>query len=174
MNTIDVRPILKSQYHASLAMLREAIEFCPDNTWYDRTPRNAFWQVVYHTLFFAELYLGESPEAYRGWPGHQAAVQHPDGIPGDADPRSSLPLIADPYTRDQTLEYWRMVDSMVDSTIDTMDLASTESGFYWYKVSKLEHQLVNIRHIQHGAAQLADRLRTANGIGVRWVGARVR
>jgi len=67
-----------------------------------------------------------------------------------------------------------MVDSMVDSAVDAMDLASTESGFYWYKVSKLEHQLVNIRHIQHGAAQLADRLRTANGIGVRWVGARVR
>ena len=96
MNTIDVRPILKSQYHASLAMLGEAIEFCPENTWYDRTPRNAFWQVAYHTLFFAELYLGKSPEAYRGWSGHQANVQHPDGIPGDADPRSSLPMIADP------------------------------------------------------------------------------
>ena len=28
-------------------------------------------------------------------------------------------------------------------------------------MSKLEHQLVNLRHIQHHAAQLADRLRSA-------------
>ena len=33
-----------------------------------------------------------------------------------------------------------------------------------------EHQLVNLRHIQHHAAQLADRLRTARDHGVRWVG----
>src|SRR4030095_63347 len=77
---VDIRPILKSQYHASLAMLREAIELCPDDVWYDRSQVNAFWQIAYHTLFFAELYLGANPEAYRGWPGHQANCQNPDGI----------------------------------------------------------------------------------------------
>jgi len=37
-------------------------------------------------------------------------------------------------------------------------------------MSKLEHQFVNIRHIQHHGAQLADRLRSAANIGIRWVG----
>jgi hypothetical protein len=60
---------------------------------------------------------------------------------------------------------------MVDDAIDALDLHSPESGFSWYRVSKLEHQIVNIRHIQHGAAQLADRLRSAAGVGIDWVGA---
>jgi len=45
-----------------------------------------------------------------------------------------------------------------------LDLDSAESGFSWYQMSKLEHQLVNIRHIQHHGAQLADRLRSAADI----------
>jgi hypothetical protein len=34
----------------------------------------------------------------------------------------------------------------------------------------LEHQIVNIRHIQHHAAALSSRLRRSAGIGVNWVG----
>jgi hypothetical protein len=59
---------------------------------------------------------------------------------------------------------------MVDSAVDALDLQSQESGFRWYKVSKLEHQFINIRHIQHHAGQLADRLRLSDGIAIRWVG----
>jgi hypothetical protein len=39
-------------------------------------------------------------------------------------------------------------------------------------MGKLEHQFINIRHIQHHAAQLADRLRVAKNVGVAWVGMR--
>jgi hypothetical protein len=39
-------------------------------------------------------------------------------------------------------------------------------------MSKLEHQFVNIRHIQLHGAQLADRLRSAADIGIKWVGGR--
>ena len=53
-----------------------------------------------------------------------------------------------------------------------MDLLDPQCGFPWYKVSKLEHQLVSLRHVQHHAAQLADRLRAEVDHGVRWVGAR--
>ncbi len=49
--------VLKSQYHASLGMLREAIERCPADLWFDTSPTNAFWQVAYHALFFTHLYL---------------------------------------------------------------------------------------------------------------------
>jgi hypothetical protein len=30
--------------------------------------------------------------------------------------------------------------------VDGFDLESSQSGFDWYRMSKLEHQLVNIRH----------------------------
>jgi hypothetical protein len=50
---MDIRSALKSQYHAALETLREAIEKCPDSMWdepADRSP--AFWRVAYHTLFY--------------------------------------------------------------------------------------------------------------------------
>jgi hypothetical protein len=58
---------------------------------------------------------------------------------------------------------------MVDGRVDKLDLESPQSGFSWYQMSKLEHQFVNLRHIQHHAAQLADRLRSAADIGIKWV-----
>ncbi len=172
MSDEALRTILKSQYHASLAMLGEAIEQCPEELWFSRNHLNAFWQVAYHTLFFAQVYLGADSESFRPWEGHQGEVQHPDGIAGPPDPQSTLPLLPEPYTKAQVLAYWKICDRMVDEAIDRMDIYSPESGFHWYKVPKLEHQLVNIRHIQHGAAQLADRLRAEAGIGVNWAGAR--
>jgi DinB superfamily len=167
---LSLRTILKSQYHAALAMLRETIERCPEDLWVSEEQTNAFWQVAYHTLFFAQLYMLEDAKSFDGWAGHQRDVQHPDGIAGPPDPESRLPLIPRPYTKAETLAYWNICDQMVDAAIDRMDLERADSGFYWYRMSKFEHQLVNLRHIQHHTAQLADRLRHSLGIGTRWVG----
>jgi len=164
--------LLKSQYHAALAMLKEAIECCPEELWSSPAQVNKFWQIAYHTLFFTHLYLQPTEAAFRPWEGHQAQCQHPDGIAGPADPNSALPLLPEPYTKSEVLAYWEVCDRMVDAAVDALDLHSPESGFPWYRVSKLEHQLVNLRHIAHHTAQLADRLRATEGIGLRWVGAR--
>lgn len=43
--------------------------------------------------------------AFRPWSGHQAGVQHPDGIAGPDDPTHPLPLVPEPYTREQVLAY---------------------------------------------------------------------
>jgi hypothetical protein len=154
-----LRAVLKSQYHASLAMLREAIERCPPEEWLSTNHKNAFWQVSYHALFFAHLYLQRNEAAFRLWEQHRGEG---DGIQGE------------PYTQAQVLEYWEFCDRMIDDAVDVLDLDSTESGFSWYRMSKLEHQFVNIRHIQHHAAQLIDRVRSAADVGIRWVGARQR
>jgi len=160
---------LKSQYHAALAMLQQAVDQCPDELWEDDTPTNAFWQVAYHVLYFAHLYLMPRLEDFEPWPGQHPHAQHDDGIPGPADPKSDLPLIPAPYSRAEVLAYCDFCDAMVDDAVDVLDLDSPESGFFWYQVPKLEHQLVNLRHLQHHTAQLADRLRSSAGLGVRWV-----
>ncbi len=147
--------MLKSQYHAALSMLRDAIEQCPDAEWLSRDHKNAFWQVAYHVLFFAHLYLQQNETTFVLWSQHHG---DDDGTRGE------------PYSRAQVLEYWSFVDRAVDSAVDLLDLESPESGFSWYTMSKLEHQLVNIRHVQHHSAQLADRLRSAADIGIKWVG----
>src|SRR5262245_28467023 len=101
-----LRTVLKSQYHASLSMLRQAIAKCPGDLWYNTEQVNAFWQTAYHTLFFAHLYLQPNEGAFRPWKGHQSRVQYEDAIAGPPDPTSALPLLPEPYTREQVLEYW--------------------------------------------------------------------
>ena len=137
-------------------MLKETIERCPDELWFSNQHKNAFWQVAYHALFFAHLYLQRNEAAFHLWEG-----QHSEGDGTDGPP----------YTREQVLSYWNFCNEIVDSAVDVLDLQSQECGFSWYKMSKLEHQFVNIRHIQHHTAQLADRLRFAQGIGIPWCGA---
>jgi len=166
------RAILKSQYHAALAMLREAIERCPDEEWLRKEHTNAFWQVAYHALFFAHLYVLPNEAAFRPWEHHQSDVQYPDGIAGPPDPNSKLRLLPRPYTKAEALAYWNVCEQMIDSAVDALDLHSPESGFSGYDMPKLEHQIVSIRHIQHHAAQLADRLRSSAGIAIEWVGGR--
>jgi len=128
--------------------------------------------VAYHALFFAHLYLGQDADAFKPWAEHQRDNQNEDGIGGEPDPSNPLPLIPRPYSKEQVLRYGSIVDAMVDDMVDALDLRRRDCGFHWYKMSKLEHQIVNIRHIQHHAAQLGDRIRAARDVGVKWVGAK--
>jgi hypothetical protein len=167
--TAAFKDALKNQYHAALTMLREAIEKCPEDLWVDARPTNAFWQVAYHVLFFTHFYLARDAASFQPWAEHQRDNQNEDGIPGPPDPNSALPLIPRPYTKDQALRYWAIVNGLVDSSVDAMDLHRQETGFH-YRMSKLEHQLVTLRHVQHHTAQLADRLRAALDFHVSWAG----
>jgi hypothetical protein len=153
-------------------MLRDAVDLCPEDVWVDGEHTNAFWQIAYHALYFTHLYLQPSLDAFVPWAEHQSDVQHPDGIAGPADPESELPLIPEPYTKGQVLAYCDVCDEMVDGAVQALDLGSEGSGFDWYPIPKLEHQMVSLRHLQHHAAQLADRLRNQAGIGIDWVGSR--
>jgi len=169
----EIRSLIKSQYHASLAMLRDTVERCSQDLWVASNYSNAFWQIAYHAVFFGHLYLHRDKDSFQPWKEHQSNVQHPHGLLGPSDPKSPLPLIPNPYTREQVLSYWKICDDMVDPAIDRTDLHDPNCGFPWYKnVTKLEHLFISIRHIQHHAGQLADRLRSASNEGTRWVGMR--
>src|SRR4051795_2479311 len=122
-----IKRILKSQYHAAIAMVRDAVEKCPDELWYDQTPTNAFWQVAYHTVFFAHLYVQQDEAAFRPWPGHQGNAQWGDGFPGPADPLSALPLIPAPYSRAEVLAYSDYCDALLDDAVDALDLEASTS-----------------------------------------------
>ncbi len=164
-----VRAVLKSQYHAALAMLRQAIERCPDEAWTDKSGHpTAFWHIAYHALYFTHLYLQSNEHAFRPWAHHREDYQYL----GELSRPRVQPLVHEPYTKEQILSYLGLCEAMVDSAVDGFDLDAPTSGFHWYRLSKLEHQFINIRHIQHHAAQLADRLRVAAGVGVGWVSAK--
>ena len=68
---MNVQAALKSQYHAALAMLKQAIEQCPEDLWSGGGNPVAFWRVAYHALFFTHLYLQPDLESFRPWEHHR-------------------------------------------------------------------------------------------------------
>jgi hypothetical protein len=157
---MDIRSALKSQYHAALKMLRDAIDQCPDAMWNDPADGPAsFWRVAYHTLFYAHFYLQQDEKNFVPW---ERALPEAHFI------EAQKPI--EPYTKADLLEYWQICDGMIDAGVHALDLSASQCGFYWYKMSTLEHQLVNLRHIQHHAAALSSRLRRSGGIAIGWVG----
>jgi hypothetical protein len=163
---MDVQRALKSQYHAALKMLRDAILACPDAGWNDPADGPArFWRVAYHTLFYAHFYLQQSQETFLPWELHRDEAQYISSVPLDDQ---CPPKSYEPYTRAELLRYADLCDGMIDPGVDALDLSAPQCGFPWYEMSTLEHQIVNIRHIQNHAAILSHRLRRSAGVAVAW------
>lgn len=166
---MDVETALKSQYHAALATLRQAVEKCPDDLWVADGFPSPYWQVAYHTLFFTHFYLQPDEKAFTAWENHRDEYHFLEALPW---PPHRPPNLETPYTKSEVMAYWRECDAMIDAGIDRLDLDADDCGFWWYDISKMEHQIMNTRHIQHHAAQLADRLRSAAAIEIDWIGGR--
>ena len=162
-----LRKVLKSQYDAAASMLREAVVRCPEQVWTATTHPNPFWHVAYHGLFYMHLYLQPSEADFEPWEKHREEYQYMGRAPF---PPYRSPEIDQPYSKADVLEYADFCISIIDPAVDRLDLDLPECGFSWYKMSKLEHQIVNLRHIQHHAAQLIDRLAAAGVTGFDWAG----
>ena len=150
---------IKSQYRASLAMLRQAIEKCPEELWTDTTYVNPFWRVAYHTIIYTHFYLGPSEADFVTWEKHKEGMQ----LLGLSAPES------EPYSRAEILDYLAICLEQVEVQVDAMDLEA-ESGFDWLPFNKLELQFYNIRHIMQHTGELCERLGTHGEIEVGWVG----
>lgn len=161
---MDMKSALKSQYHAGLAMLRQCIDLCPEDVWLaGKHPRNT-WRIAYHVVFYTHLYLAEDEASFVPWDRHRSSVRILWKERGG-------PPIEAPYTKADILEYLDFVDLGVDAWVDALDLESEDCGFSWYSVNKLEHQLVNLRHLGGHMGQLSE-LVMATGAEVDWVSAR--
>ena len=147
---MDIQSALKSQYHASLKTLRHAIEKCPDALWNDSADTAVpFCASAYHTLFYVHFYLQQDQHSFTPWARHREEANFLDAVPGGGPPKP-----CEPYTRDELLEYYTICDEMIDRGVDKLDLSAPQCGFPGYKIPTLEHQIVNIRHIQNHAAAL--------------------
>ena len=165
-NEMESKEIIKSQYRAVLEMLGEAIAKCPETLWIDPGCKNRYWHVAYHALFFTHLYLQDTEKEFVAWKKHRNEYQFLGPLPW---PPHREPNIGEPYTKEEIIEYLGVCRNEVEARVSAMDL-DAESGFHWLSFGKLALQFYNIRHIQHHAGQLSDRLRTKEGIGIRWVG----
>jgi len=163
---MNIKHVIQSQYHASLEMLRQAIAKCPESLWNDPQPKNKFWHLAYHALFYTHLYLQDSEKDFVPWTKHRDEYQFMGPLPW---PPHKEPAIGEPYSQQEVLEYLELCQQQVEERVASLNL-DAESGFFWLPFGKLELQIYNIRHIQHHAGELAERLGTRENVQVDWVG----
>jgi hypothetical protein len=156
---MDFKNVLQSQYLASLEMLKNCIEECPESMWADLEPKNKFWHIVFHALFFTHFYLHPTEQDFVPWENHRDVVS--------LNP-SDDPDVLQPYSQAVLLEYLAFCQQQVREKVDTSDLKA-ESGFHWLPFTALEKHLYNIRHTQLHTGELCERLGQA-GIDINWVG----
>jgi hypothetical protein len=157
---MNIQSALIGQYHAGLAMLRQCVERWPDDLWTSGAhPRN-FWRIAYHAIFYTHFYLQQNEEAFTPWEKNRANVEL----------LWETPPVEEPYSKLEMLEYIDLVIAGVDETVDGLDLESPETGFPWYKsMGKLDHELMNVRHLQGHIGQLSELLMAQN-VDTDWVG----
>jgi hypothetical protein len=155
---MDIRDALQSQYLASLEMLEKAIRQCPETLWIDTKPKNKFWHIAFHVLFYTHLYLQPTEEDFTPWEKQS----------GDIASLSEPPQVFKPYSQAEILEYLVFCQQQVQVQLAAADL-DAESGFYWLPFKALEKHIYNIRHIQLHAGELCERMGKV-GIDIDWVG----
>jgi hypothetical protein len=146
--------VITHQYRASLKMLENAINACPEPLWMDTSFKNPFWNVAYHALFYTHLYLQPDEPSFQPWVNHHTGSQN-------------MPSDIEPYNREQVLAYLQVCREEVSAKLKLLDLESP-SGFHWLTFSKGEVQIYNIRHLQQHIGELCERLGKA-GIDIDWV-----
>jgi len=98
---MSLQAILKSQYHASLSMLRDAIDACSPELWTDSSYVNPFWHVAYHTLFYTDFYLQASESTFVAWEHHRP--KHNFFPSGPEAARSLIRCSLSPHDRNKRL-----------------------------------------------------------------------
>ena len=160
-----VMQAIESQYRAALQMLSRAITSCPEELWLAAQPRNKFWHVAFHAVFYAHLYLHRSEAEVVPWTKYRLGYQFLGAVP---HPRYAGIVIDTPYSKAEVLEFLDLCCNELGALMRSAAM-DAPSGFFWLPFSRLEAHLYNIRHIQHHTGQLLDRLRAAGEIEIPWV-----
>lgn len=157
-----IQDSIKSQYYASLEMLKQAIMECPEPLWTSTEYINPAWQTAFHVLFYTHLYLQPSEEDFEPWEKHKDEyVSLGESGEGEGG--------GEPYSKEEILTYLGFIREQVEAQVSRMDLEA-ESGFNWLPFDKLELQFYNIRHVQQHTGELSERLGAIGKDEVRWVG----
>lgn len=148
----NLKASLWQQFGASIDSLADATRACPDHLWraslwHDPTAkpeRTQAWFIVYHTLFWLDLYLTGADEGYV--PCFFTLIEQDDDDP-----------IPDrPYTKAELLAYLDQGRSKCRAAIESLtdESAQKPCRFGWGELSFLELLHYNLRHIQEHADQL--------------------
>ena len=163
---MDIRSVIRSQFHAALDMLSAAIEACPDDVWDRPDDTNRTWHVAYHALFFVHLYIQPTESDFVPWEKQKDYYRSMGELPWPPHDESE---IGEALTKAEILAYLDICRDQVDTRTATVDLHA-DSGFPWLPMSKLEVQLYSLRHTMQHVGELYERVAKTNRAELPWVG----
>ncbi len=159
------KALVASQFEAAFLTLKDCIDQCPEPAWTEPVCNHGFDQSAFHTLFYADVYLGLTPRDIEDQQFHR---QHAAVFAGYEQWDDEKPTTR--YTREFINLYLQHCRCKTISVLEseTEDQLSAASGFDWIKGPRAEVHVYNIRHIQHHAAQLSLRLRLNEQTDIKW------
>ena len=164
MNTLA--RLLARQLLAALRTVQFCIENCPDTEWQQDHGDYPFSQVVFHTLFYTDFYLGRDTIPFKQQVFH---LEHQQIFKDYEEMADVLPT--ELYSREFCLEYLGHCRSKIKEVLasESAGVLAAGSGISFRMMSRAELHVYTTRHIQHHAAQLGFRLQRITGKEMPWI-----
>ena len=138
-------------------MLEQAINLCPDDLWTkENTETPLFWQLVYHSIYYLDFYLGTSPEKHE----QRFAIKE------NLNERMEQTL-----SKEELLDYLKDTEKKCISLLESLTKKELEgkNDYYWTGPTLAHRLIYNIRHTQHHIGQLNIILRQNKNKTSKWV-----
>ena len=165
MNSTTLTNALVSQYEAALEMLRTAIQVTPADVWNSENYENRTWRLAYHTLHVTKMYLASSLDTFSAW---EEAIEGAESLGGSWEDPDTPVVVEGVHSSDELVVFLESLLEELPEAVAALPLEA-DSGFDWYPFSRLELHLNSIRHIQHHAGQIIERVRSHGVTGIEWV-----
>ncbi len=162
-----LKKAMAQQFEAAIDMLENALLACPEALWCVRLWEDAqlpraseFWYILYHTLFWLDLYLSGSVEGFK--PPAPFTLE-------ELDPAGIIPKEA--YEKVELRTYLEHDRRKCRSTMESLteEKAGQRCTFSWGEVSFAALLLDTMRHVQEHTAQLNMILGQEIGWSPKWV-----
>ena len=159
--------IIQNQIEAALATLNQTIENCPLSQWNEKHGYDPFCQVVFHTLFYTDVYLGRDNIDIREQPFHK---ENHVFFKDYEELENKIPVNL--YAKESCMDYMSFCIKKCNDLVskETGESLMGDCGIARRNMSRLELYIYLTRHIQHHAAQLGLRLQEITGKELQWVG----
>ncbi|PRX54254.1 DinB family protein [Flagellimonas meridianipacifica] len=162
----ELKNSLWQQFGASIDMLLNAIEACPETLYWNN---KRFFYTAYHVAVFLDYYLTLPPTDFE--PQLPFTIVEQENMPEEA---LDDVLPNEHYPQEQLLDYLKLSKKKCHSVITGLEENGNPRFVEDVEVGKMDYSLIeillyNLRHVQHHSAQLNAILRKEGLDPPKWV-----
>jgi hypothetical protein len=156
----NLKDSLWNQFEAAIEMLENAMNACPDELWHYCSQQAEYWYLIYHSLFWLDLYLSGTAEEF--------VPPEPFDL-NELDSGGLYP--ANPISRADLQAYFEHDRQKCQATIAALtdERARQLVRFGWGEATFLELLFDTLRHVQSHASELLWILGQKTGSAPGWV-----